>query len=162
MLDIVTYPDPFLRKMAEPVDTIDDDIRNFVEDMTEAMYTYDGVGLAAPQVGRSVRIILVDAGDGLNVVINPVIKEQSKEKESTEEGCLSLPDVLVDISRPIKVTVEGLNEKGEAIRLEADGLLARALQHEIDHLNGKLTIDHASSIQRALLKSKLRKLEKAA
>lgn len=162
MLDIVKYPDPLLRRNAEPVNEVDDSIREFVEDMTEAMYVYDGVGLAAPQVGRSVRIILVDAGDGLNVVINPEILEQSEEKESVEEGCLSLPDIQVEVSRSIKVTLEGLNEKGEKLHIEAEGLLARALQHEIDHLNGKLIIDHASSIQRALLKSKLRKLEKAA
>jgi len=162
MRTIVTYPDPVLRRKAEPVSDINEEILELIEDMTDAMYGDDGVGLAAPQVGESKRLIVVDAGEGLTVLINPEIIQKSGEEASLEEGCLSLPDIRVDVSRPSSVVVHGLNEKGKKIELEAEGLLARVFQHEIDHLNGVLIIDHASSVQRSLLKSRLRGLGKAA
>lgn len=162
MRTIVKYPNPVLRRKAEPISEIDETILNLIEDMTDAMYGDDGVGLAATQVGESKRVIIVDAGEGLAVLINPEIIEKGGEETSLEEGCLSLPEIRVDIVRPSRVLLRGLNEKGEQVELEAEGLLARVFQHEIDHLNGVLIIDHASSVQRSLLKSRLRRLEKAA
>lgn len=161
MLDLVLYPQPVLREIGKPIEEITPELEQLFEDMTEAMYVYDGVGLAAPQIGESLQLAIIDVGEGPIVLVNPVITEQSEKTERVEEGCLSLPDIRVDVNRPAKCVVEGLNEKGEKVEYRADGLFARALQHEIDHLNGKLIIDHASSIQRALLRSKLKKLEKA-
>lgn len=161
MLEIVTYPNPVLKKKAEPVQEIDDEIRRILDEMADIMYQKDGVGLAAPQVGISKRIIVVDIGEGLMQLINPEIARISGEEKKAEEGCLSFPGIHVEISRPEDVTVAGFNEKGERFELKAEGLWARAFQHEIDHLNGVLIIDHIGTIQRTLLKPKLRKLEKA-
>ena len=160
MLEIRTYPDPVLRKEAEPVEKIDDSFREFVDAMTEVMYEKDGVGLAANQVGVLKRVIVVDAGEGQITIINPEIVQKSEEKISFEEGCLSLPDIQIKLTRPISVVATGRNLQNEPVEYRAEGLLARVLQHEIDHLNGVLIIDRASSIQRSLLKSKLKKLEK--
>ncbi len=128
--------------------------------MTEVMYEKDGVGLAANQVGVLKRVIVVDAGEGQITIINPEIVQQNEEDASFEEGCLSLPDIQIKINRPISVVVTGCNLQNQPVEYHAEGLLARVLQHEIDHLNGVLIIDRASSIQRSLLKSKLKKLEK--
>lgn len=160
MKEIRTYPDPILRRIAEPVENVDDNIRSLIEDMAESMYADDGAGLAAPQVGVSSRVIILDAGYGFRAMINPEIIEMSEEKESMEEGCLSLPGIRLEVQRPVRLVVRGMNEEGEIEEVEADGLLARVFLHEIDHLNGVLLIDHASSIQRTLLRSRLRKLEK--
>ena len=162
MLTVVTYPNPVLRKKARPIDGMDDDIRRFIDEMTETMYVKDGVGLAAPQVGVSKRFIVVDGGEGPMSLMNPEIVSVGGEQETLEEGCLSLPDIRVDVLRTTRIVVRGINETSKTVEIEAEGLLARVLQHEIDHLNGILIIDHASSIQRALLKSRLRKLEKSA
>jgi len=160
MLEIVTYPDPVLRKKAEPVQNLDDGVLKILDEMADVMYLKDGVGLAGPQVGISKRIIVVDIGQGLMPLINPEIVNRINEKKTAEEGCLSFPGIHVDISRPESITWTALNEKGERVEQKAEGLWARVLQHEIDHLDGVLIIDHISTIQRALLKPKLRKLEK--
>ncbi len=160
MMQIVTYPDPVLRETAEPVGQIDQKILDLLDQMQESMYEDEGVGLAAPQVGVSKRIIVVDGGEGLVNLINPEIISSNDETEGVEEGCLSLPGIRVTVSRPTEVTVTGMNEKGEPVRYEASDLMARIFQHEIDHLNGTLIIDHLSTLQRGLLKSKLRQLEK--
>ena len=156
-MKILTYPDPVLRQKAESVESIDEDVRDIVEAMTEAMYRDDGVGLAAPQVGISKRIIVVDAGEGWMCLINPVIMELGKEEDRIEEGCLSFPGIRVAITRPTNVTVTALSEQGNPIEVKAEGLIARVLQHEIDHLNGVLIIDHASPLNRRLLTSRLKK-----
>lgn len=163
MLEIVTYPAPILRRQAEPVDRFDDELSEIIEEMIDIMYADDGVGLAAPQVNISKQLLVLDdrQGNGPMAVINPEIVWKSDEKEKMEEGCLSLPDIHVDVTRPISIHVRCQNAKGEELTIQAEGYFARILQHEMDHLNGVLLIDHASPIQRQLVKSKLRKLEKS-
>jgi peptide deformylase len=160
MRQIITYPDPILRRQAEPVNFQDESLSELLEDMQEIMYQDDGVGLAAPQIGVSKRIIVIDGGMGLIQMINPKIIKTGDDREAVEEGCLSVPDIRVTIARPTQITIEGLNEKGEPVCYDVDGLLARIFQHENDHLDGKLIIDYLSSIQRTLLRSKLKQLEK--
>jgi peptide deformylase len=160
MYKIVTYPNPVLRRKADPIDEIDDDIRRVTDHMVETMYKEEGIGLAAPQVDVSKRLIVVDIGQGPIALFNPEIIRRTDEEETIEEGCLSLPGIRIHVSRPNRIVFRGLTDQGKWEEIEADGLLARVFQHEIDHLNGILIIDHASSIQRSLLRSKLRKLEK--
>jgi peptide deformylase len=168
ILEIKEYPEPVLRKKAEPIDIIDEEIRQLARDMAVTMYAAPGIGLAAPQVGRSIRMIVVDlmSGEGggeLITVINPEIVRAEGEVV-IEEGCLSVPDVREDVTRPGEVTVKGLDLDGKEIIVEADDLFAVCLQHEIDHLNGVLFIDHLGRMKQSLLKKKLRKAaaEKAA
>ncbi len=148
---IVLEGDEILRKKSKPVEKIDDKILELIEDMKETMYKYDGIGLAAVQVGILKRVIVYDLGDGLNkgVIINPVIK-QRKGKQWCEEGCLSLPNVFGEVQRPAKVVVEALNEKGENITISAKDLLAVCLSHEIDHLEGILFVDTAENIHEVM------------
>ena len=160
MLTIVKYPNPVLRRKAVSIHDIDEDIRRLSDDMIEAMYLDEGVGLAAPQVGVSKRLIVLDVGQGPMTLINPEIFRSEEEQHTVEEGCLSLPGIRIDIARPTQIIVRGIDDKGETREIQAEGLIARVLQHEIDHLNGILIIDHASSIQRSLLKPKLKKLKK--
>jgi len=160
MISIVKYPDPVLRQIAEPVDPEDPSLDALISDMADAMYMDEGVGLAAPQIGISKRVIVLDVGENLMALVNPEIIRASEERDAVEEGCLSLPDIRVDVSRPVIVDVRGIDSQGSSQEIRANGLLARALQHEIDHLNGILIIDHATAIQRTFLKSKLKKLEK--
>ncbi len=160
MLILVKYPESILRVKAEPVEQMNKEIDDLIHNMADVMYLDDGVGLAAPQVGISKRVVVLDVGDGLKSILNPKIIEKSKEEETMEEGCLSLPEIHVHVSRSSRIVVQGRNENDKLIQVEADGLLARVLQHEIDHLNGILIIDFASSISRSLLKPKLKKLEK--
>lgn len=137
--------DEVLRKKAREVGEIDDRIAALVKDMAETMYDADGVGLAAPQVGILKRIVVIDVGEGLLELINPkIIKENGDETDI--EGCLSVPDLVGEVARPTKVTVEAKNLKGQDIVIEGEGLLARALCHEIDHLNGVLFTDRAQKI----------------
>ncbi|NQT24031.1 peptide deformylase [candidate division KSB1 bacterium] len=162
MYNIVTYPDPVLRTRADEILEIDDELHEIIEEMTETMYVKDGVGLAANQIGLTKRLIIVDAGEGLMVLINPVLTvPEDARADSMDEGCLSLPDIRVDVTRPDRVHLTALDPDNKSIDLIADGLLARVLQHETDHLNGKMIIDHISSITRRLLRTKLRKLEKS-
>jgi peptide deformylase len=162
VLEIKKYPERVLKEKATPVADIDSDIQRLIDDMIETMYAAPGIGLAAPQVGVSKRIIVIDVSvkEGektpLIVLINPEIITAQGEIES-EEGCLSLPGYITTIKRAERVTVEGLNRDGVKIRIEGDGLLSRALQHEIDHLEGKLLIDRISSIKREFFKKRFKK-----
>jgi len=153
---IITYPDPVLRKKSEPVEKIDKDTQQLIDDMSETMYASRGIGLAAIQIGVLKRVILVNVGEGLVVLINPEILDHEGEAQM-EEGCLCLPGVMVEVKRSETITVKGLDRNGEERVIRADGLLARALQHEIDHLEGVLIIDKISKIKRQLVTSKLKK-----
>jgi len=149
--------DPVLRAKAAPVSVIDDDVRRLVDEMLATMYAADGIGLAAPQIGVGHRIIVIDVREedmppfGL---INPTIVESSEETERDEEGCLSIPNLRDVVERPARVVAEGLDPFGMPRRIEADGLLARALQHEVDHLDGILFFDRLSPLKRKMLLAK--------
>ena len=130
------YGDPVLREKAEEVSDISDELREITNAMLEVMYASRGIGLAAPQVGLSKRIITVDLGDSPIILINPKIMERSKDKDRLEEGCLSLPGIETEIERPYEVFLKGLNLEGKEVEIEGKGLLARVFQHEIDHLDG--------------------------
>ena len=162
ILGIETLGSRVLREKAAPVEAVTDDMRRLVRDMMDTMYDAEGIGLAAPQVGISERILVVDVGDEdekrqVHALINPVIIEFGKETEKASEGCLSIPGIEEMVTRPARVTVEALNPDGEPVRIEADGLLARALQHEVDHLDGILFIDRLSSLKRGIVLRKWRK-----
>lgn len=154
--------DPVLRQPAQPVAEVDDAVRELVQDLVETMYDADGVGLAAPQVGISLRVIVVDTreeeGAGLKALINPRIARTSEETDRAEEGCLSIPGVADIVERPASVVIEGLDPDGSPVTLEADGLFARALQHEVDHLDGVLFLDRLSALKRKMALQKWRKL----
>lgn len=167
LLPIITLPDPILRQKALPIERVDDDLRKTLDDMLETMYDAPGVGLAANQVNIARRFIVVDAGnkkddDGASrspiCLINPEIVSYGDEVTSYEEGCLSLPDVHVDIERPTDITVRYLDRDGEAQELQAEGFLATVIQHEVDHLDGKLIIDFLSSLRRNMVVRRFRKL----
>lgn len=147
VLEIRKAGDKILKDTAQPVIKIDKKIRKLLDDMFETMESADGVGLAAPQVGVSLRVIILDVGDGLIELINPVITA-SEGCELGLEGCLSIPGVFGEVERFTKVTVEGFNRFGKKVKITGDGLLGRALQHEIDHLEGVLFIEKAQTIQR--------------
>ena len=162
ILGIETLGSRVLREKAAPVEAVTDDVRRLVRDMIDTMYDAEGIGLAAPQVGISERILVVDVGDEdenrqVHALINPVIVEFGKETEKASEGCLSIPGIEEMVTRPARVTVEALNPDGEPVRIEAEGLLARALQHEVDHLDGILFIDRLSSLKRGIVLRKWRK-----
>lgn len=161
ILEIKKYPDNVLKKKAKHAEKIDNTILSLIDDMIETMYAAPGIGLAAPQVGIPLRIMVVDVsakekGPGLIVLINPVIISSEGEIEE-EEGCLSIPDFKAKIKRAEEVIVRGLNRKEEEIQIKGRGLLARALQHEVDHLDGTLIIDRVSPIKREIFKRRLRK-----
>jgi len=168
VLPIVKFPDPVLKKRAEEVKEITPEIRELLEDMVETMYDAPGIGLAAPQVGELVRVVVIDVDDpeeegekfGILKLINPEIIS-STGKIDSEEGCLSIPDVRETISRSETVTVRAMDENGEVKEITAEGLLSRCLQHEIDHLNGVLFIDHLSNVKRELVRKQLLKLAKS-
>lgn len=159
ILEIKEYGDPILREKALFVEEITPDILNFIKDMAETMYADSGVGLAAPQVGVSKRIITIDEDEEkLLVLLNPeIIKSEGEAVE--EEGCLSVPGVYSEVKRSSKVTVKALNENGDPIEITKEGLTARALQHEIDHLNGILFIDKIGRMERQILLDKLKKIK---
>ncbi len=156
--EIVTHPDPVLTLVAEVVDAVDEEIRELVADMIETMIDGDGVGLAAPQVGVSLRVIVVDVhdGEGATPMINPVIVERDGEI-AFEEGCLSVPDFRISIDRSERVRVRFLNVDGDEQECDAENLKAVAIQHEIDHLDGRLIIDRASRLKQDLYVRKVRK-----
>lgn len=154
--EVIIYPDPVIKKKSESLEEVNEEIKKLIEDMAETMYASRGVGLAAVQIGVLKRIIVVNVGEGLIAMVNPEILENEGESQM-EEGCLCLPGVLIDVKRSEKVKVKGLNEKGEEVVVDAEGLLARAFQHEVDHLNGILIIDKVSRIKRELLTNNLRK-----
>ena len=143
LLEILKYPNPSLRKKTKAVKKVDARIIKLVNDMVQTMYGAPGVGLAAPQVGELLKIVVVDVGEGLIVIINPKITKRSGSQFFVE-GCLSLPNLEAPVERPAQVSVRGLDIKGKNISFRAEGLLATVLQHEIDHLDGKLFIDRVS------------------
>jgi peptide deformylase len=145
---IVQYPDPVLKKQAKPVTKFHERLHKLLNDMAETMYAAPGVGLAAPQVGILKRVIVVDIGEGLIEMVNPEIVAKSGEQLSPPEGCLSIPGLLGDVRRAEKITVVGQDRHGERVELTAEGYLARAFQHEIDHLNGILFLDVADRVFR--------------
>ena len=148
ILDIRVLGDPILREETKPVEQITDELRTLVKHMFETMYLAKGIGLAAPQVGRSERLTVVDVDDNPLVLINPEILSLGAKTAKAEEGCLSIPDVYGDVERPATVRVRALDLKGESFEVEGTELLARCLQHEIDHLHGKLFIDYLSFLKR--------------
>jgi peptide deformylase len=161
---IVKYGDPVLEKPAAPVTTFDDELRKLVDDMFESMYAAHGVGLAAPQIGVSKRIAVIDVTfkedpDAKIVLVNPEIIHTEGKLTSTE-GCLSLPEFRENVTRPRKVTARAQDLNGKTIEVTGEELLARALVHETDHLNGKLYLSHISALKRDMLKRKVRKLVK--
>ena len=162
--EIVKYPDPILQRPTEPVTEFNEELRALVDDMFESMYAAHGIGLAAPQIGISKRITVIDLSFQKNpeekiVLINPeIIHKQGKQSE--EEGCLSLPEIREKVSRAEKVRVRAQDVKGEWFELDGDKLLARAFQHEIDHLDGILFIFRVSALKRDLLLRKIRKMQK--
>ena len=162
-LPILHFPDPRLRTKAKPVLAVDDNIRRLANDMLETMYDAPGIGLAASQVNHHIRLLVIDITEEKNqpmVFINPVITPLTTETIPYEEGCLSVPSVYDFVERYSRVAVTALNEHGKSFSLEADGLLAVCLQHEQDHLDGKLFVDYLSSLKRQRIKAKLLKQQK--
>jgi peptide deformylase len=164
LLNIIEYPDPRLKKIASPVAAVTPDIQKLVRDMAETMYAAPGVGLAATQVDVHKRVIVIDISetrDDLKVFINPEIVAAAGEAEQ-EEGCLSVPGYYDKVTRAAQVTVRAQNERGERFELAAEGLLATCIQHEMDHLIGKVFVEYLSPLKRARLAAKLRKKHKLA
>lgn len=164
-LKIYEYPHPILKKKAENYSGVDDELRRFLDDMLETMYEANGCGLAAPQVGVSKRAVVVDiAREGEEpspmYLVNPEIIWKSDEKEICEEGCLSLPELRAEVERPASVRVRYIDYDGKACELLAEDFLAVAIQHELDHLDGILYIDHVSRLKRQMLVKKLEKNRK--
>jgi len=158
-LEILQFPDERLRHRARPIDEVDDRVRALADDLLETMYAAPGIGLAATQVGVDERIAVIDVSENKDeprVFINPEIVAQEGAEES-EEGCLSIPGVYEKVRRPETVTVRALDRDGQAFELQADGLLAVCVQHEIDHLDGRLFIDHLSLLKRQRIEKRLAK-----
>lgn len=160
LLDILIYPDPRLHEIADTVKNVDDEIRKLIDDMAETMYAAPGIGLAAPQVNSLKRLIVVDTSeskDSLRVFINPQIIS-SEGREESEEGCLSVPEIYAPVSRAEKIRVRALDRNGDSFELDADGLLAICIQHEIDHLDGKVFVDYLSRLKQDRIRKKLNKV----
>ncbi|WP_395711930.1 peptide deformylase [Reyranella sp.] len=165
LLTILTAPDPRLKKKSLPVAAVDDDLRRLMDDMLETMYAAPGIGLAAPQVGALQRVIVLDIDredvkTGPLFMANPEIVEASDEDVSYEEGCLSVPEHYSDVARPARVRVRYLDRDGAEREMACEGLLATCVQHEIDHLDGILFIDHISALKRNMILRKLLKARK--
>ena len=154
IMDIVCLPNACLRKKAVKVFKISDEEKRILDEMAETMYIKGGVGLAACQVGIDKQLVVIDIGDGLIKLVNPVIIKK-EGYEALEEGCLSVPEAVIKVKRAKKITVEYLNEKGEAMTMTAEGLLARVIQHEVDHLLGKLIVDYLSPIKKLFFSNRL-------
>ncbi len=158
---IVIAPDRRLKSKCAPVAQVDDGVRRLMDDMLETMYDAPGIGLAAPQIGVLSRVVVMDLGeeDARNPIrmANPRIVKASEEEAVANEGCLSLPEIYVDVTRPVAVTARYLDENGREQEIEAEGLLARCIQHEIDHLDGVLHVDYLSALRRKMI---LRRLDK--
>lgn len=173
ILPLVLYPDPMLKQVSKPVERVDDDLRKFMDDMLETMYHEGGIGLAAVQVGVLKRILIMDVGRGSKrydnedeskskpmFIINPEIVWESEEENCYDEGCLSFPEQYSEVTRPKRVHVKYLDYNGKERLMEADGLLATCVQHEIDHLNGITFVDHISPVKRDIIQRKLKKKQK--
>lgn len=161
--EILILPDPLLRKVAEPVDSFDDDLKKTVDDMFETMYEAPGIGLAGPQIGYMKRVVVIDLADEENpdsgkiAMVNPEIVGMSEETAVSEEGCLSIPELYYEVERPAEVTVKYFTPEGEEITRKATGRLAVCMQHEIDHLDGVLYIDYLSRLKRDRVNKKFQK-----
>ena len=167
-LDIITLPDPKLRLASAPVERVDDELRRFLDDMLETMYEAPGIGLAAIQVGVPRRVVTIDVSgreEGQEraplFLINPEIVSSGRERSVYEEGCLSIPDYYAEVERPASVRVSYLDRDGKKAELDAEGLLATCIQHEVDHLDGKLFIDYLSRLKREMVVRKFVKAAKA-
>lgn len=159
ILTILRFPDPRLRKRAAPIDTVNDSIRALIDDMFETMYAAPGIGLAATQVDVHKRIIVIDVSEEKNqplVLVNPALLDLQGEQQM-DEGCLSVPGFFEPVQRAERIRVGALDRNGESFELETEGLLAVCIQHEIDHLNGKLFVDHISALKRDRIRKKLEK-----
>ena len=160
-IEILKYPDPHLQLKCRPIENFDDELREFAQNMVETMHGAIGIGLAAPQVGDDRRILVADLSvgqdpDALLVLANPEVELEEGEIKG-DEGCLSFPDVILVVPRPAQVVISGQDLEGKPVRVEADGLMARCLHHEIDHLNGVLFIDRVSPLKRDLARRKIAK-----
>lgn len=163
LLPILRYPDPRLQKLAKPVVAFDARLKTLLADMAETMYAAPGIGLAATQVDVHERIIVIDVSDAhdeLRVLINPEVIWASDDKQVYDEGCLSVPGVYDGVERPARVKVRALDAEGTPFELDADGLLAVCIQHEMDHLNGKVFVEYLSPLKRNRIKTKLVKEER--
>jgi peptide deformylase len=162
-LEVLHFPDKRLRKIAKSVEKVDQEIKDIIDQMFFTMYEEKGIGLAATQVNIHKRIIVIDVSENKNekvCLINPKILLLSEDTDSMEEGCLSVPGFYESVTRPKDIKVSTLNYDGKEIMLETDGLLSTCIQHEIDHLNGKLFVDHISTLKRDRIKKKITKLKK--
>ncbi len=165
VLSILKYPDARLHQVAKPVAHVDDAIRRLVRDMAETMYDAPGIGLAATQVDVHLRVIVIDISetkDELRVFINPQIVASSDDRKIYEEGCLSVPGVYDEVERPDRIRVRALDENGKSFELDADGLLAVCLQHEMDHLAGRVFVQHLSRLKQSRIRAKMLKAERTA
>lgn len=163
VLNILRYPDPRLHRVARPVREVDERIRRLVREMAETMYSAPGIGLAATQVDVHERVIVLDVSDArdeLRVFINPEIVFSSEETKIFEEGCLSVPEIYDEVERPDRVTVRALDENGNPFEVQADGLLAVCIQHEIDHLNGRVFVQYLSRLKQSRIRNRLLKAER--
>ena len=159
-LDILRYPDPRLHKVAKPVAAVDERIRRLIDDMLETMYAADGVGLAATQVDVHERVIVIDtseARDAPLVLVNPELIDRSEEMTLVDEGCLSVPEIYDKVPRHARVRVRALDRAGQARELDAEGLLAICVQHEMDHLLGKVFVDYLSPLKRTRIRTRMLK-----
>ena len=163
LLPILSYPDPRLRTIAKPVKEVTAEIKTLIADMIETMYDAQGIGLAASQVDRHIQLIVMDLSEDKNsprVFINPKVTPLVEEKQPYEEGCLSVPEYYDKVARPKRVKIEAVNAAGQAFVEEAEGLLAVCIQHEIDHLNGKIFVDYLSKLKQDRARDKVRKVIK--
>ena len=163
LLPILSYPDPRLHTVAKPVTEVNDQIRQLAADMIETMYESKGVGLAATQVDFHQRLVVLDVSEERDqpmVLINPELLWQSPERVKNEEGCLSVPGIFDGVERPERVKIQALNEHGETVIIEAEGLMAICIQHEMDHLMGKVFVEYLSTLKRMRIKSKLLKAQR--
>ena len=161
VLPILSFPDPRLRTIAKPVEQVNDQIRQLAADMFETMYAAPGIGLAATQVDHHIQLIVMDLSESKDqplVFINPKITTLTEETQPYEEGCLSVPQIYDKVERPSRVKINALDINGEAFEMEADGLLAVCIQHEMDHLNGKLFVDYLSPLKRQRAREKVEKV----
>lgn len=163
ILPIIIVPDPLLKTISAPVETVDDELRSLMDDMVQTMYAAPGVGLAAIQVGQSVRVMVIDIAEedappAPQYFVNPEITWRSEELATYNEGCLSVPEQYADIDRPIECRVSYLDYHGEEQNIHAEGLLSTCIQHELDHLNGIVFIDYLSALKRSIYVRKVKKL----
>ena len=165
ILDIILAPDPRLQTVCEPVPAVDDGLLKLMDDMLETMYAAPGIGLAAPQIGILKRLFVVDVGEDdardPHFFVNPEITDRSAKRSVYEEGCLSLPKQFGDVERAESISLRYLDRQGEPRTLKADGMLARCIQHEMDHIDGVLFVDHLSTLKRKMILRRMTKVKRA-